>query len=143
MTQNQHGSTRRDFLRHSAAGTAALAFFASMNDYTAVSAQTNERNNAMAIKGTKTEQNLLKAFAGESQARNRYTMFALKASEEGFEHIAAVFLQTADQERVHAQQFFQYLETGEGLEITATFPAGKIGTTAENLVAAATGENEE
>ena len=95
------------------------------------------------VKGTKTEQNLLKAFAGESQARGRYTMFSAKASEEGYERIAAAFLATAEQERVHAQQFFQYLDTGEGLEITATYPAGKIGTTAENLEAAANGELEE
>jgi len=121
-----------------------MALLASMEDYRAVIAQTNERNTTMAkIKGTKTEQSLLKAFAGESQARNRYTMFAHKASNEGFEHIAAAFLETADQERVHAQQFFQYLDTGEGVEITATFPAGKIGTTEENLLAAANGEQEE
>ena len=144
MPQNQHDSTRRDFLRHSATGAAAVALLASMEDFYSVSAQTNERTTTMAkIKGTKTEQNLLKAFAGESQARNRYTMFAHKASEEGYEHIAAAFLETADQERVHAQQFFLYLETGEGLEITATFPAGKVGTTEENLLAAATGEKEE
>ena len=144
MTPNQQGSTRRDFLRHSAAGAAALALISSMEDYRAVSAQTNERNTTMAkIQGTKTEQCLLKAFAGESQARNRYIMFAHKASEEGFEHIAAAFLETGDQERVHAQQFFQYLDSGEGLEITATFPAGKIGTTEENLLAAANGELEE
>ena len=95
------------------------------------------------IKGTKTEQNLLKAFAGESQARGRYTMFSAKASEEGYERIAAAFLETAEQERVHAQRFFQFLDTGEGLEITATYPAGKVGTTAENLLAAANGELEE
>jgi rubrerythrin len=141
MTQDQHGATRRDFLRHSTAGAVSMALLASMDDYRTVVAQTNERNTTMAkIKGTKTEQNLLKAFAGESQARNRYIMFALKASEEGFEHAAAVFFETGDQEKVHAQQFFQYLETGEGVEITATFPAGKVGTTAENLLAAANGE---
>jgi len=144
MTKYQHGSTRRDFLRHSTAGAAALALLSSMEDYRTVVAQTNERIPTMAkIKGTKTEQNLLKAFAGESQARNRYILFALKASEEGYEHIAAAFLETGDQEKVHAQQFFRYLESGEGLEITATFPAGKIGTTAENLLAAANGEQEE
>ncbi|MDR3181864.1 MAG: rubrerythrin family protein [Planctomycetaceae bacterium] len=96
----------------------------------------------MSIKGTKTEKNLLKAFAGESQARGRYTIFSDKASEEGYEHIAAAFLETAEQERVHAQQFFQYLEGGP-LEITATYPAGKIGTTEENLTEAAGGEHEE
>ena len=96
----------------------------------------------MSIKGTKTEQNLLKSFAGESQARNRYTFFASKAKEEGFEQIAAVFLETAENEKEHAKVFFKYLEGGP-LEITATYPAGKIGTTAENLLAAAEGEREE
>jgi rubrerythrin len=151
MTQNQNqpGTTRRDFLRHSVAGGAALALLTSIDDYRTVSAQTNEsptneRNTTMSnIQGTRTEQNLLKAFAGESQARGRYTMFSAIASEEGYEHIAAVFLVTAEQERVHAERFFRYLDTGEGLEITATYPAGKIGNTAENLLAAAIGENEE
>ena len=95
------------------------------------------------IKGTKTEQNLLKAFAGESQARGRYTMFSAIASEEGYERVAAAFLKTAEQERVHAEKFFAYLDTGEGLEITASYPAGKVSTTAENLLAAANGELEE
>ncbi len=94
------------------------------------------------IKGTKTEQNLLKAFAGESQARNRYTFFASAAKKEGFEQIAGVFTETAEQEKEHAKKFFKYLEGG-ALEITATFPAGIIGTTAQNLKAAAEGENEE
>jgi len=144
MTQDQHGSTRRDFLRHSTAGAATLAMLISLDDYGAVYAQTDERKTMMSkIKGTQTEKNLLKAFAGESQARGRYTMFSAKASEEGYEHVAAAFLETAEQERVHAQQFFQYLDTGEGLEITATYPAGKIGTTEENLLAAANGELEE
>lgn len=97
----------------------------------------------MAIKGTETEKNLLKAFAGESQARNRYTMFAKKAIEEGYEQIAALFTETADNEKIHAERFFSYLDRGEGLEITAMYPAGKIGTTLENLLAAAEGENEE
>lgn len=96
----------------------------------------------MSIKGTKTELNLLKAFAGESQARNRYTFFAEKAQEEGYEQIAAIFLETADQERVHANRFFSFLEGGMP-EIQASYPAGVIGTTAENLKAAADGENEE
>lgn len=96
----------------------------------------------MNIKGTKTEQSLLKAFAGESQARNRYTFFASKAKEEGFEQIAAIFLETAENEKEHAEVFFKYLEGGP-VEITATYPAGKIGTTAENLLAAAEGEKEE
>ena len=94
------------------------------------------------IKGTKTEQNLLKAFAGESQARNRYTYFAKVAKKEGFEHIAAVFLETAEQEKAHAKKFFKFLEGGM-VEITASYPAGIINTTAENLAAAAAGENEE
>lgn len=94
------------------------------------------------IKGTKTEQNLLKAFAGESQARNRYTFFAKVAREEGYEQIAAIFMETAEQEKQHAKIFFKFLEGGP-VEITAMYPAGKIGTTAENLLAAAEGEKEE
>ncbi len=97
----------------------------------------------MSIKGTKTEKNLLKSFAGESQARNRYTMFAKAAQKEGFEQIAAIFIETAEQEFQHAKTFFNYLESGENLEITAMYPAGKVGTTAENLKAAAMGEHEE
>lgn len=94
------------------------------------------------IKGTKTEQNLLKAFAGESQARTRYTFFASVAKKEGYEQIAGVFLETAEQEKEHAKRFFKFLEGGM-VEITASFPAGKIGTTIENLEAAAEGELEE
>jgi rubrerythrin len=94
------------------------------------------------LKGTKTEQNLLKAFAGESQARMRYDYFAKQAKKEGLEHIAALFEETAINEKEHAKQFFSFLE-GHPLEITATYPAGKIGTTMENLKAAAEGENEE
>ncbi len=94
------------------------------------------------IKGTRTEQNLLKAFAGESQARNRYTFFASAAKKEGFEQIAGVFMETAEQEKEHAKRFFKFLEGGM-VEITASFPAGVIGTTMENLAAAADGENEE
>jgi rubrerythrin len=94
------------------------------------------------IKGTETEKNLLKAFAGESQARNRYQMFAKQAEKEGYRQIAALFLETADNERVHAGRFFSFLEGG-GVEITAMYPAGKVGTTLENLKAAAAGENEE
>lgn len=96
----------------------------------------------MSIKGTKTEQNLLKSFAGESQARSRYTFFASVAKKEGYEQIAGVFLETAEQEKEHAKKFFKYLEGGM-VEITACYPAGIIGTTAENLQAAADGENEE
>ena len=95
------------------------------------------------IKGSKTEQNLLKAFAGESQARNRYTFFAKIAQKEGYEQIGAIFLETAENERQHAKQFFKYLEGGT-VEITAAYPAGKLdSTTVENLEAAADGENEE
>lgn len=96
----------------------------------------------MSIKGTKTEQNLLKAFAGESQARTRYTFFASVAKKEGYEQIAGVFMETAEQEKEHAKRFFKFLEGGM-LEITASYPAGRIGTTAENLSAAADGELEE
>jgi rubrerythrin len=94
------------------------------------------------LKGTRTEQNLLKTFAGESQARNRYEFFAKQAKDEGCEQIAEIFLKTAVQEKAHAKRFFKFLEGGE-VEITAAYPAGKIGTTAENLKAAAAGENEE
>jgi rubrerythrin len=94
------------------------------------------------IKGTKTEQNLLKAFAGESQARNRYTYFAGVARKEGYEQIAAIFEETANNEKEHAKVFFKYLEGGD-LEIRASYPAGKIGTTAQNLAAAAAGEKME
>jgi rubrerythrin len=92
------------------------------------------------IKGTKTEQNLLKAFAGESQARNRYTYFASVAKKEGYEQISALFLETAGNEKEHAEVFFKYLEGGD-LEINASYPAGRIGTTKENLDHAAAGEN--
>ena len=84
------------------------------------------------IKGTKTEQNLLKSFAGESQARNRYVFFASVAKKEGFEQIAGVFAETAEQEKEHAKRFFKFLEGGM-VEITASYPAGIIGTTKENL----------
>jgi len=94
------------------------------------------------VKGTKTEQNLLKAFAGESQARNRYDFFASAARKEGFEQIANIFMETSLQEREHAKRYFKFLEGG-ATEITASYPAGKIGTTKENLKAAAEGEHEE
>jgi len=94
------------------------------------------------LKGTKTEQNLLKAFAGESQARNRYEFFAKEARKEGYEQIGNIFQKTANQEKEHAKRFFKFLQGGE-TEITASYPSGKIGTTAENLKAAAMGENEE
>ena len=94
------------------------------------------------LSGTKTEKNILTAFAGESQARNRYTYFASKAKNEGFVQISAIFEETANQEKEHAKRLFKLLEGGE-IEITATFPAGVIGTTMENLTEAAAGENHE
>jgi len=94
------------------------------------------------IKGSKTEQNLLKAFAGESQARMRYDYFSKQAIKEGLEQISAIFEETSLNEREHAKRFFKFLEGGP-VQITATYPAGKIGTTLENLKAAAEGENEE
>lgn len=94
------------------------------------------------LEGTRTEQNLLKAFAGESQARMRYDYFMKQAKKEGLEQIAAIFEETAINEKEHAKRFFNFLE-GRMVEITATYPAGKIGTTLENLKAAADGENEE
>lgn len=94
------------------------------------------------IKGTETEKNLLKSFAGESQARNRYTYFASVAKKENYIQISAIFEETANQEKEHAKRFFSFLEGGFP-EITATYPAGIIGTTAQNLKAAADGEHEE
>ncbi len=94
------------------------------------------------LKGTQTEKNLLMAFAGESQARNRYTYFSSKARKDGFVQIADIFEETANQEREHAKRFFKFLEGGE-VEITAAFPAGIIGATAENLTEAAAGEHHE
>ena len=94
------------------------------------------------LKGTKTEKNLMTAFAGESQARMRYTYFAGQAKKDGYVQISEIFTETADQEKEHAKRFFKFLEGGE-VEITSAFPAGVIGTTLENLKAAAAGENEE
>ena len=94
------------------------------------------------LKGTRTEKNLLTAFAGESQARNRYTYAASQAKKDGFAQISRIFQETADQEKEHAKRLFKFLEGGE-VEIQAAFPAGVIGTTAENLQAAAGGENYE
>lgn len=96
----------------------------------------------MSLKGTRTEKNLLTAFAGEAQARNRYTYFAGQAKKEGYEQIASIFEETANQEKEHAKRFFKFLEGGE-VEIVAAFPAGVIGTTQENLTEAAAGENYE
>ncbi|MBD3286056.1 rubrerythrin family protein [candidate division WOR-3 bacterium] len=94
------------------------------------------------LKGTQTEKNLLNAFAGESQARNRYTYFASKARKDGYVQISEIFTETANQEREHAKRFFKFLEGGTA-EVSWEFPAGVIGTTLENLKAAAAGENEE
>lgn len=94
------------------------------------------------LKGTKTEQNLITAFAGESQARNRYTYFAGQARKEGYVQIAGIFEETGNQEKEHAKRFFKFLEGGD-VEVVAAFPAGVIGTTVENLKAAAAGENYE
>ena len=96
----------------------------------------------MKMQSSNTEKNLLKAFAGESQARNRYTFYASKAKKEGFVQISHIFAETADQEKEHAKRFFSHLQGGTP-EITANFPAGVVGTTAENLKAAADGEHEE
>ncbi len=96
----------------------------------------------MELKGTRTEKNLLGAFAGESQARNRYTYFASQAKKDGFAQIQSIFEETANQEKEHAKRFFKFLQGGD-VEITAAFPAGVIGTTAENLRAAAGGEHHE
>lgn len=94
------------------------------------------------LKGSETEKNLLKAFAGESQARNKYAYFASAAKKEGYEQISAIFLETAENEKEHAKVFFNYLKGGK-VEITAAYPAGEIKTTEENLLAAAEGEKEE
>ena len=96
----------------------------------------------MDLKGSKTEKNIMAAFAGESQARNRYTYFASKAKKEGYVQMAAIFEETANQEKEHAKRLFKLLEGGE-VEITGSFPAGTIGTTLENLKASAAGENYE
>jgi len=94
----------------------------------------------MLLKGSETEKNLLKAFAGESQARNRYTYFASVARKEGYEQIAGIFEETADNEKEHAKVFFKYLQTGNLVEITSLYPAGKIGKSEDNLIEAINGE---
>lgn len=104
--------------------------------------QITRRNGLSNLKGSQTEKNLLGAFAGESQARNRYTFFASQAKKDGYEQIAAIFEETASQEKEHAKRFFKTLEGGE-LEITASFPAGMVGSTLDNLKAAAAGEGHE
>ncbi|NKQ39395.1 MAG: rubrerythrin family protein [Methanosarcinales archaeon] len=96
----------------------------------------------MNLEGTKTEKNLLIAFSGESQARNRYTYFASQAKKDGFVQISSIFTETAEHEKEHAKRLFKFLEGGE-VEITSSFPAGKIGTTKENLISAASGEKYE
>jgi rubrerythrin len=96
----------------------------------------------MGLQGTQTEKNILTAFAGESQARNRYSYAASQAKKDGFEQVSAIFTETADQEKEHAKRLFELLEGGE-VEVAAAFPAGVIGSTAENLKAAAGGENHE
>ncbi|MCD5416124.1 rubrerythrin family protein, partial [Candidatus Bipolaricaulota bacterium] len=96
----------------------------------------------MELKGSRTERNLLTAFTGESQARNRYTYFASQAKKDGYVQMQAIFAETVDQEKEHAKRLFKFLQGGD-VEITASFPAGKIGTTAENLKAAAGGERYE
>jgi rubrerythrin len=101
-----------------------------------------ENKKVKSLKGTQTEKNILAAFAGESQARNRYTFFASKAKKEGYEQMRAIFLETADNEKEHAERLFKFLEGGEA-DIQASFPSGVIGSTADNLKAAAGGENYE
>ena len=96
----------------------------------------------MDLKGSKTEKNLLAAFAGESQARNRYSFFASQAKKENYEQISSFFIETADNEKEHAKRFFKFLRGGDA-EVTASFPAGMIASTSENLAAAASGENHE
>ena len=108
---------------------------------TANEKKTGRQDMAM-LKGSQTEKNLLKAFAGESQARNRYTFFSSQAKKEGYEQIAWIFADTADNEKEHAKLFFRFLEGGD-VEIIASYPAGRIGTTAENLKEAAAGERME
>ncbi|GAB6145092.1 rubrerythrin [Desulfocicer niacini] len=95
------------------------------------------------LQGTETEKNLLKAFAGESQARNRYTYFASLAKKEGYVQMAHIFEETADQEKEHAKRLFKFLKSGEEIEITSAFPAGALKSTVENLEASAAGENYE
>ncbi len=102
----------------------------------------NQKEEYMSIKGTRTEKNILTAFAGESQARNRYSYFASQAKKDGYEQITSIFQETADQEKEHAKRLFKLLEGGE-VEVQASFPAGVIGTTVENLKEAAAGENYE
>jgi rubrerythrin len=118
------------------------AYGSEKSDFKEIKFKSKIRIMPKSLKGTKTEQNLLKSFAGESQARNRYEFFASVAKKEGYEQIAAIFMETSNQEKEHAKRFFKFLEGGMK-EITVSYPAGTIGTTRENLKAAAEGENEE
>ena len=140
MSNNQFPN-RRHFLKATAVTTAAGLILPQTNGIVTAQGVTTAQP-TKSVLGTKTEQNLLKAFAGESQARNRYIFFADQARKENLEQIAAIFEETAHHEQEHARRFFSFLEGGP-LEITATYPAGKVGTTEQNLQASADGEHEE
>ncbi len=136
---NIAGTTRRGFLKATTIATTGGLLLSQTGIALAQGAAGDKKSK---IQGTKTEQNLLKAFAGESQARNRYTFFADKAREDGYMQIAAIFEETAEHERSHAKRFFSFLKGG-AVDIQAAFPAGVVGGTEENLKAAAAGEHEE
>ena len=140
-TPKKNVTTRRDFLKTSTVVSASGLVLANAMP---ILAQTGTASNSQkpTVQGTETEKNLLKAFAGESQARNRYTYFAEQARKDGFQQIAGIFEETADHEREHAKRFFSYLKGGK-VEILAPYPAGIVGDTEENLLAAAEGEHEE
>jgi len=135
---NHNSTSRRGFLKASTILTAGGLLLPQTGS---LLAQTGAGGTSK-LKGTQTEQNLLKAFAGESQARNRYTFFADRARSDGYVQIAAIFEETADHEKIHAQRFFSFLEGGV-LNIQAGFPAGIVGSTEANLKASAEGEHEE
>ncbi len=139
MNPSRNNPTRRGFLKASTIITAGGLILPST---TGLFAQEGADAQKSKLQGTQTEQNLLKAFAGESQARNRYTFFADRARGEGYMQIAAIFEETADQEKAHAKRFFGFLKGGK-VEIQAAFPAGVVGDTEENLKASAEGEHEE
>lgn len=137
---------RRDLLSLGALASVGLAMSSRAETIptTATTADKSPINKGKSVRGTQTEKCLLKAFAGESQARMRYTIFAQRAEEEGYVQIRDIFLETAEQERAHATRLFACLDSGEALTLgDAAYPAGKIGTTKENLLAAAAGENYE
>ena len=138
---NNSNPNRRNFLKATAATTVAAGLILPQTSGI-VLPQGQTGASQKSVKGSKTEQNLLKAFAGESQARNRYIFFADQARKENLEQIAVIFEETAHHEQEHARRFFSFLEGGP-LEITAKYPAGKVGTTLENLQASAAGEHEE